>query len=96
VIVCARKLSGEDSDARNTAEDAEVEDKEKLVYGCNRRHFDFSDPSDHNVVNEADGVCEGILNYDGDEDGNDSPIKRAVANKSVFNFQKCSRHDFYP
>lgn len=85
-IVCARKLSGEDSDTRKTAEDAEVEDKEKLVYGCNRRHFDLSDSSDHNVVNEADGIGEGVLNYNGDENGDNSLIKRAVANEGVFDF----------
>ena len=95
-VLRARELRGEDSDSRKSAEDTKVEDEEKLINGCNRGHFDLSDSSDHNVVNEADGIGEGVLNYDWDENGDDTLIKRAVADKSFFGFEKHSRHYFSP
>ena len=87
-IVCTRKLCGEDTNTRKSAKDAKVEDEENLIYRCNRRHLDLTDPSDHNVVNEADGIGKGVLDNDRDEDGDDTLVKRAVADKCVFDFQK--------
>lgn len=85
-VLRARKLRGEDSDTGKAAEYAEVEYEEELVYRCNRRHLDLAYASDHYVVDEADGVGEGVLDYDRNENCNYALIKRAVADEGVLGF----------
>ena len=77
------ELGGEDARRAYRAEDEKIEDENELIYDGNARHCGGGDLTDHNVVQQGDKICNGILNDDGHRYSHYPAIKRPVANISI-------------
>ena len=81
VVLRPGKLRGKDARPRQTAEDTEIKDEEKLVDNSHRGHLKRAYAAHHDVVQQADHVGDGILNDDRHDDGDHRAVKRAVTDK---------------
>ena len=78
-IPAAVKLGREDARARKAAENAEVENKEKLVYDGDAGHGLRPYLSDHDVIQQAHKICDEVLDQNGDQNDGEPPVKGPVA-----------------
>ena len=58
------ELRGKDARPGHRAEHAEVEHKQQLIHNGHAAHLQCAHPTDHNVVQHTDKICNGILDHD--------------------------------
>ena len=86
VVVRARVLRGKDARAGDAAENAEIENEEELVGDRDAAHLQRTNLTDHDVVQKADEVGDGVLDNDGNDDSGDVFVKGAIADEGLTDF----------
>lgn len=79
VILLTEILCGEDTGSGHPAKQAEIVYKKKLIDDGNAGHLLCSDPSDHDIVKQADKVGDTVLDHDRNGNGKDHFIKCLIA-----------------
>ena len=77
-----------EKDRKNTcagysSEQAEIVDKEKLVYNGYARHLLCANLADHDIVQKTYKVADAVLNHDRNGDGEHHFVKAFVPDKFV-------------
>ena len=74
-IAASAILRSKNTGAGNTAEDAEIIDKQELVDDGDTGHLVGADPADHDIVEEAYKVGDAALYHDGDSNCQNHMVK---------------------
>ena len=79
MILLTEILCGEDTGPGHSAKQAEIVYKKKLIDDGDAGHLLRSDPSDHDVVKQADKVGDTVLDHDRNGNGKNHFIKGFIA-----------------
>jgi hypothetical protein len=79
VVTSSAELGGENTCARDRAENSKIENEYKLVYYGNARHLLCTKRANHKVVKQVYQVCHRVLYYHWNGDGKSSSVKRLIA-----------------
>lgn len=86
IVPFSVELGAEDPGAGNTAENADIKDKDQLVDDGDSRHLFGADLSHHNIIQKADKAGNGVLNDQRDSQSQHIPVKLPVSDEFVFEF----------
>ena len=74
-------LRAEDAGARKSAENGQVENKDKLICYCNAAHLLRAEPAHHYIVKNRNKLSDAVLNHDRYHYCEHCPIESAGAYK---------------
>ena len=72
-------LSCKNSRTGNPSENAEIIHKDQLIDDGNAGHLLRADAADHDIIQQADEVCDAVLDHDGDCNGERHFIERRIS-----------------
>lgn len=78
-VALAVILRTENARAGHRTEDGEVKHKDQLIDDGNAGHLLRADAADHNIIQQADEVCDAVLDHDGDCNGERHFIERRIS-----------------
>ena len=64
MVSAAEKLGAKDSSAGDHPKNADIIDKQQLVHNGHSRHLFRAHHTHHNIVQQADKICDSVLNHD--------------------------------
>ena len=79
VVSFAIELRPVDARARQGSEDAQIDDEQQLVHDGNAGHRLGADPSDHQIIEQADEVGDAVLDHDRHRDRQRFFVKFSVS-----------------